>query len=173
MAEGLPDVVDCARLAENAVVLQRVYELAALPRLKDVLAEPQEAVRADFSFVKLAAGRPGAKVTIDAAPKLVCQRCMQAFALPVRGGSDIEFSGSDEPGTSKSEREFYVMENGRVSLKDLAEDELLLALPIAPACSTPLTCGKAPSYETGADASVAVGDVRRPFSGLQDLLKKT
>jgi len=31
--------------------------------------------------------------------------------------------------------------NGLVSLRELAEEELLLALPIAPACSTPLTCG--------------------------------
>jgi hypothetical protein len=40
MAPGLPDLVDCARLAEEAAVLERVYELAELSRLRDVLAAP-------------------------------------------------------------------------------------------------------------------------------------
>ena len=31
MAAGLPDLVDCARLAEEAAVLERVYELGECP----------------------------------------------------------------------------------------------------------------------------------------------
>jgi uncharacterized metal-binding protein YceD (DUF177 family) len=56
-------------------------------------------------------------------------------------------------------------------LRDLAEEELLLALPIAPKCATPLTCGKAPGPSTGARPDEA-GETRRPFGALQDLLKK-
>jgi uncharacterized protein len=173
MAAGLPDLVDCARLSEDAAVIRRVFELGELPRLKDLLAEPQGTLSASFAFAKLASGRPGAEVTITAAPQLVCQRCMQGFGLRVSGASEIEFATSEEPDAADSEREFFRMQKGQVSLRELAEEELLLALPLAPACSTPLTCGKAPGLVTGDDRPDVSGDMRRPFSALQDLLKKT
>jgi uncharacterized protein len=172
MAAGLPDLVDCTRLAEESAMLECVYELGELARLKDLLAEPRGTVRASFAFAKLASGRPGAKVTVRATPLLKCQRCMQGFGLGLASGSEIEFAGGDEPQSAHSEREFFKMENGTVSLRELAEEELLLALPIAPVCDTPLTCGKAPSYATE-QMPDAAGDMRRPFSALQDLLKKT
>jgi len=55
------------------------------------------------------------------------------------------------------------MEDGSVSLRELAEEELLLALPVIAACSTPEDCGRAPSPD----------ERQRPFAVLQDLLKKT
>ena len=169
MAAGSPDLVDCARLAEEAVALRRDYELGELPRLKDVLAESRGILGATFAFAKSASGRPGAVVSIEASPQLVCQRCLQGFGLDVTGSSEVEFASED----ADSEREFFRMENGRVSLRDLAEEELLLALPIAPACNSPQSCGRAPSYATGDETIGVTSDMRRPFSALQDLLKKT
>jgi uncharacterized metal-binding protein YceD (DUF177 family) len=173
MAAGLPDIVDCARLAEEVAVLQRDYELGDLPRLEGLLAEPRGVLSASFAFAKLASGHPGAKVTVDATPQLVCQRCMQGFGLRVTGGSEIEFATSAEPHSAAAERESFSMENGQVSLRELAEEELLLALPFAPACSSPQTCGNAPSYVTSETAPGVSGEMRRPFSALQDLMKKT
>lgn len=169
----MPDRVNCVRLAEEAAVLERVYELGELSRLKDLLAEPQGTLSARFAFAKLASGRPGAEVTVHATPQLVCQRCMQGFGLALAGRSEIEFTTGDEPEAADSERELFRMEKGQVSLRELAEEELLLALPRAAACSTPLTCGKAPSYSSGEETRDAESDKRRPFSALQDLLKKT
>jgi uncharacterized protein len=173
MAAGLPDLVDCARLAKEAVALRRDYELGELPRLRDVLAEPRGVLGATFAFAKLASGRPGAVVSIEASPQLVCQRCLQGFGCNVTGASEIEFATSEDPADADPEREFFRMENGRVSLRELAEEELLLALPIAPACDSPQSCGRAPSYATGDETTGVTADMRRPFSALQDLLKKT
>jgi uncharacterized protein len=172
MVAGLPDLVDCARLAEAVAVLKRVYELADLPRVQDSLADTQGSVLASFAFAKAASGRPAATVTIRAVPTLVCQRCMQGFALPISGGSEIEFAPDDALSAADSEREVFGMNDGQVSLRELAEEELLLALPVAPACSTPTSCGRAPAHATGAGLPAA-DDMRRPFSSLQDLLKKT
>ena len=171
MAAGLPDLVDCLRLAEESAVLERTYELGDLRRLKDLLADPSGTVHARFVFAKLA-GRPAAKVMVLASPFLVCQRCMQDFTLSVSGNSEIEFAPDAEHRAGDSEREVFRMDHGLVSLRELAEEELLLALPLAPACSTPLTCGSAPD-RMGAELPVASDDMRRPFSALQDLLKKT
>ena len=173
MAAGLPDLVECARLAEEAALLQREYELARLPRLRDLLAEPRGTLSATFAFAKTASGRPGVLVSIEASPQLVCQRCMQGFGLRATGASESEFATSDDLEDAETEREFFRMENGRVSLRELAEEELLLALPIVPACNSPQSCGRAPSYATGDETIGVTGDMRRPFSALQDLLKKT
>jgi hypothetical protein len=60
MAAGLPDLVDCARLAEDAAVLRREFALSELPRVQDLLAESAGTVRASFAFAKSATGRAGA-----------------------------------------------------------------------------------------------------------------
>jgi len=179
MAAGLPDLVDCARLAEDAAVLERVYALEELPRLQDLLASPEGEIQARFAFAKASSGRASATVSVQAVPQLVCQRCLQGFAFPVSGGSEVEFTDDDLAVASGEERELFRTEAGRVSLRDLAEEELLLALPIAAACSTPEKCPRAPGFAGDAqgaeDAQDAVesGEMRRPFRALRELLKKT
>jgi uncharacterized protein len=162
MASGLIDRVDCARLAEDAAVLERVYPLSELPRLQDLLADARGSVRARFAFSRLEAGRTGATVAVQATPRLVCQRCLQSFELPLTSDSEIEFATSEAESPVETPREIYLMVEGSVSLRDLAEEELLLALPVIASCSKPEICGHAPSPER-----------HRPFAVLQDLLKKT
>jgi uncharacterized protein len=163
MASAPSDRVDCARLAADATVLERVYPLNELARLKDLLADARGSVKARFAFSRLEAGRVGASVAVQATPRLVCQRCLQDFDLPVTGESEIEFAMSEAEAPAESPREIYLMDEGSVSLRELAEEELLLALPAIASCGTPETCGRAPTP-----------DVRqRPFAVLQDLLKKT
>jgi len=163
MASGSTDRVDCARLAEDAAVLERVYALSELPRLQDLLADAHGSVRARFAFSKLAAGRAGATVAVQATPRLVCQRCLQGFELPLISDSEIEFAVSEVDAPVESPREIYLMDEGLVSLRELVEEELLLALPVVAACGTPEVCGRAPSPD----------ERQRPFAVLQDLLKKT
>jgi len=172
MAAGLPDLVDCARLAEEEAVLHREYELEALARLRDMLAEPRGTLQASFAFAKSASGRPGVQVKIETLAQLLCQRCLQGFGCRVNAASELEFAAA-ESADPDTERELYLAPNGRVSLKDLAEEELLLALPMAPACDAPLTCGNAPGYVTDERGARPAVGTRRPFSGLKDLLKKT
>jgi len=175
MASGSPDLVDCMRLAEEAAILERVYDLRDLPRLKDVLAEPSGALHARFAFSKTASGRPGAKIEIRAQPHLECQRCLQSFVLPVAGGSEVEFVPDEDAAPCEGARELFRAGGGRVSLRELAEEELLLSLPIAPACDAPHGCGNAADAgsDDGALEDADSMAMRRPFSALKDLLKKT
>jgi uncharacterized protein len=165
MASGLPDRVECARLAEEGAVLERTYRLSELDRLQDLLADSSGSLQAQFAFASLAGGRAGATVSVQATPRLVCQRCTQGFEYSVASESEIEFAATEAEAPADSPREIYVMDEGWVSLRELAEEELLLALPIVAACSTPEICGRAPSPRAEATT--------RPFAGLQDLLKKT
>jgi uncharacterized protein len=170
MAPGLPDRVDCAQLADNAVALERVYRLGEMPRLMDLLADAQGSVSARFAFTKFA-GRPGVTVSVDAVPRLLCQRCLQGFEFAAAGSSEIEFSSSPDGAAVDSRRDVYAMDEGRVSLRELAEEELLLALPIV-ARHAPQSCAHAP-HEVQGEIQEIPGDRSRPFAVLQDLLKKT
>jgi uncharacterized protein len=171
MAGRPPDVVDCARLADEAVTLQRVYALADLPRLHDVLADSSGKMTVKFAFGKIGAGRYGAMVDVAATPSLHCQRCLQAFEFTVAARSQIEFAQSADVAVD-SDREQYAAPDGRASLRDLAEEELLLALPVAPACDAPESCGRVPQYAGGPAAAASSQETVRPFGILQELLKK-
>ena len=174
MAPGLPDRVDCAHLADDAVVLERLYPLGEMPRLQDLLADTRGSIRAKFAFANVDSGRAGATVAVEANARLICQRCLQGFAYAAAGSSEIEFSDGTTPNAAQdSQREVYATDEGLVSLRDLAEEELLLALPLVAACSTPQSCGRAPAFDAGDERAAAPGDRTRPFTGLQDLLKKT
>jgi uncharacterized protein len=180
MAPGLPDRVDYVRLAAEGARLERVYPQDAMPRLRDVLADMGGLVAASFEFAKLSTGRPGATVAVKAEVWLTCQRCLKGFAFPVDARSEIEFA-ADEFATSEakeSQREVYAVRDGLVSLRELAEEELLLALPIVAMCVAPDTCGQAAdapeaSFTAAGTPRDMSGERSRPFAVLQDLLKKT
>jgi uncharacterized protein len=162
MASGLSDRVDCARLADDGVVLERQYPLSELPRLQDLLADARGSLTARFAFATVGDGRAGASVAVQADPQLICQRCLKGFAFKVAADSEIEFASSEADAPADSLREIYLMDDGSVSLRELAEEELLLALPLVAVCSTEI-CGRVPELEKKS----------RPFAALQDLLKKT
>jgi uncharacterized protein len=164
MAAGLPDRVDCERLADDKATLQRVYELRELPRLQDLLADNHGAVHASFAFGRVGEGRAGATVRVEAQVQLGCQRCLQGFPFAVDGKSEIEFADSEDVSPADPQREIYVMHRGHVSLRDLVEEELLLAIPVFAACASPETCGKAPALDV---------ERSRPLAVLRDILKKT
>jgi uncharacterized protein len=173
MAPALPDRVDCKRMAAESTVIQREYALAGLPRLADVLADVQGMLNARFAFAGLGGGRYGATVSIAATVHLRCRRCLQAFDHALDTSSAIEFAANDSDVPAESDREFYVMKDGTVSLRELAEEELMLALPIVAACDSPTTCGEVPAAARKVTKRDSAVETTRPFAGLQDLLKKT
>ncbi len=170
------------------MTLERLYTPGELTRIGDLLADTRGEVRVKFTFHPLESGGAGASIALTAELNLVCQRCMQGWTFALAGESEVEFAGGDVQ-TSGATREIVVMRGGQVSLRELAEEELLLTLPIVALCSTPQTCGQAPQLvPAGDDAgpgalggeagrmSAAEADSNvstRPFAGLQDLLKKT
>ena len=127
MSTGLPDLVDCALLAEQSAVFERVYPLRDLPRLQEMLAQQQGSLSVRFAFEKLGRGRLGATLAFEAVPEVVCQRCLQGFPMDLSGGSKVEFAGDDDAST-ESEREFFRMRNGLVSLARTGRGRIIVGL---------------------------------------------
>ncbi len=154
------------------MVLERVYPLQSMPRLQDLLADARGSVRARFAFARLGSQGAGASVTVEATPHLTCQRCMQGFAFAAAGSSEIEFSSDAGLDAADSQRELYAMHDGSISLRELAEEELLLTLPIVAVCGDAQNCDCVPQYAAD-DRADELSEPTRPFAALQDLLKKT
>jgi uncharacterized protein len=158
-------------MAAEGGVQMREYALADLPRLADVLAAPQGTLRARFRFRHRSQGVIGATVEIEAAPQLRCQRCLKGFEYPLKSSSEIEFAASEDAQATDPQCELYVTDGGMTSLQDLAEEELILALPVVAAHDLSIGCGA--SMAVPVSEPEAAGETRRPFAGLQDMLKKT
>ncbi len=132
MSDKLPDLIDPIALAERRAVLSGAIPVAALTRLSDLVAEPEGEVRVEVSFVKegrlaFIAGR------IDAELRLICQACLQAVAWQ----GDLAFKLAAVSSLEEADRlgldcEPLLFNGERVSLTDLIEDEILLALPDYP-----------------------------------------
>ncbi|MDE2478698.1 MAG: DUF177 domain-containing protein [Betaproteobacteria bacterium] len=167
------ETVDCERLAAEGASLERVYALAELPRVQDLLADRAGNLQARFVFAKSASGRAGASVEVEAVAQLVCQRCLSGFPCTIAARSEIEFASAAAAAEDPQASELYVLEDGLASLAEIAEEEFLLAVPLAPACSAPERCGRAPRGEAGEAAGTEVTRERvRPFDALRELMTK-
>ncbi len=164
-------MVDCERLAAERGTLQRVYALGQLPRLRGLLADSAGSLTARYEFGRGATGRCAVSVAIEACPRLVCQRCMEAYEFPVDADSEVEIVDAALAAADPLE-EVFTSAEGLISLRELAEEELLLALPLVPACASPEACGRAPALGELTGAAPVAQETVRPFAALQDLLKK-
>ena len=171
MAGGPQDLVDSERLAAERSTLHRVYELGQLPRLKDLLADPAGSLTARFDFGRAQTGRCAVSVAIEACPRLVCQRCMEAYEFPVVAQTEVEIASEPTLVGADPLEEVLTSAEGLISLRELAEEELLLALPLVPACSSPEACGRAPALGELKGAAPVAQETVRPFAALHDLLK--
>ncbi|HPF27720.1 MAG TPA: YceD family protein [Steroidobacteraceae bacterium] len=165
---------------ESLVAGERRFDftmpLAGLPRLVGALAAPTGDVRGVVSF-RRSLGTAIADIETAAAPVLTCQRCMQALEWPVSSHSQVALIADSAAADRVAEGlETFLVENDRVSVRDLVEEELLLALPLVPKCAVGSACGRlvAERVDVGLqhDDDTAPGNVQTPFAQLGELLKR-
>ena len=159
--------------------------LAQLPRVADE-AEPMAdgtssgdvSWQADFSL-RAAPGHPAQPwlhLGAQAKVLLICQRCLAPVETEVTVTRDFRFVADERAAEleDESSEEDVLATSQRFDLRDLLQDELLMALPIVPmhaACPQPLvTPGLTGSVEAGSGADRetggAAGDKPNPFAVL-------
>ena len=128
-------VIDGFEFAAAGATQEGKLPLAGFPRLKDQLVSDAGDVTYALKGVRDARGRPSLQLKVRGILQLRCQRCLGALAhsvdaqqLLVLAGSqdeiDAEPAGVDDPDRIVAGKE--------MSVRDLVEDELILALPYAP-----------------------------------------
>jgi len=172
--ERLPVHIDPIRMAETRRLLQGSIALAEMARLAESLQDTDGEVAVSLEFGIDNEGIRFMRGHIEAEVGLECQRCLETMRYPI----DSEFSlamvrNAGEAETLPSHYEPLLVGGEPLFLRDIIEDELLLALPIV-AMHPPEECsvrissdrqaGKT-NTDTGATAK------ENPFAVLADLKK--
>jgi uncharacterized protein len=133
MSREFPDFVDPWRAAEGGRRIGGTIPLSRMKRLAPMLASDAGEVEFELIFRFDAQRRPGVVVEVAAPLKLMCQRSLEPYTEQVRQRSELQIIGSpEEQALLADDEEFVVTESGRLSVADIVEDELLLAVPQIP-----------------------------------------
>jgi uncharacterized protein len=127
-------VKDPIRFAREAASLVGNIDLMEMDRLRDELA-------ADLGVVSyrlegaLVGGRPALRLSIDANPTLICQRCLTPYVHSLhsdgliflaRNDAEMERWENDDPLLD------VIVAVEHMDVRMLVEDEVLLSLPVVP-----------------------------------------
>jgi uncharacterized protein len=170
MSEGWSKLLDLDPLADGQADIEFAIPLAEFPRLSPQLAHTNGEVRGHVRFAR-EIGVPVADFELTGDLALECQRCFGPMNVPVESRERVAMvAGAAEADRVPSGRETILAPDHRISIRDLVEEELLLALPIVP-LHEPSECAAEPMKETP-EREAPAEDVQRPFERLGELLKR-
>ena len=139
--------------------------LDRLPQAVDRAADP---VRVNLDFRRDAMGRTSIGGRLEVPVRLICQRCLESFEVNLDATLDVLVVRSEGEAAAKHrDGEAVHIEGDSLSLVDLIEDELLLALPMH-ASHPPGQC-TAPAIPASHRADPAAAPPR-PLSALAELI---
>jgi uncharacterized protein len=95
-------------------------------------------------------GKPELRLAVDGSVRLECQRCLAAVDLPLKFTSRLELASSEADVLAAGDDVDRVVASREMSLAELVEDEILLALPMVPRHAQ---CRMATEAEGGAGPS--------------------
>ncbi|MCX7149248.1 MAG: YceD family protein, partial [Rhodocyclales bacterium] len=146
-------VIDCLEFARSGGVLDRNVGLDELPRLADLLTTTAGVLSIRLEGWRDKQGKSWLQVDIAGEPVLRCQRCLGGvkFPLGIRSRLQLIAPGEEWPDDDLVDDSADAIEAEKaLVVLPLIEDEVLLALPIAPRheqCESPSAnaCGQGPS----------------------------
>jgi len=104
----------------------RVRELA---RLAEFLHSDNATIAIEFEFVKSEYDAPIVRGKLDTCLSIECQRCLQAMEKQLLIEFDLLIDADDEV-VAESSMDTIYSEDGYIDIFEVAEDELILALPL-------------------------------------------
>ncbi|WP_169577570.1 YceD family protein [Sinimarinibacterium sp. CAU 1509] len=143
--------------------------LAAMPRLSEALADDAQSVSVDL-MADTRSGWPRLHGSLSGTLQLQCLRCDRVYAWPLNAQLDLRLveSEADEDSDSIGSADPYWARADRLPLRELVEEEVLLALPMLPRCET---CENAVLAALPAPGVEPVAKRENPFAALKQQLK--
>jgi uncharacterized protein len=173
MSEAWSQLRDIERLSDGQFDVEFEIPLTAFPRLPVQPAGSMESVRGRAQF-RREGGFAVAKLEVSGRVQLVCQRCLAPMHQAVDGTARIALVASEaEADRVPPEFEPVRAPDGRIRVRDLVEEEVLLALPIVPLHETAAQCAPMAQVESVAEAQADTAEnMQKPFERLGELLKR-
>ncbi len=158
-------VIDGLEFARTGSKLHGAWPVAGFSRLRDALRTDEGTLQYDLRGVAQERGYPALHLKVSGALQLVCQRCLGALEFPLHidvslGLAETQAEIDAEPLAAEGPER--IVAGAEMPVRDLVEDEVLLAIPLAP------------RHERceGRDAGAA-SEERSPFASLRGLVGGT
>ena len=130
---ALPERVDASRMVQARRSFQGKLPLASFLRLRESLAGAEGEADYDLEFGKDELGVAYLAVRVEADLPLTCQRTLDVYRESVRVDQRLGLIREEsEEVALPPGYEPLLIADGQVSLADVIEDELILALPVVP-----------------------------------------
>jgi uncharacterized protein len=169
MSAGWSKRRDIDPLADGQARIDFEIPLSEFVRLRLSRQDTSDVARGYVQFSR-DQGFVVADIEARASVPLVCQRCLGAMRLSVDTRSRVMLIGAEgEADTVPAGVETVLALEKRISVRELVEEELLLAVPLVPLHQDPQECAAVRAPQT-APAERTI--VQRPFERLGELLKR-
>ncbi|MGH8227891.1 MAG: YceD family protein [Steroidobacteraceae bacterium] len=173
MPEDWSKLEDIDPLADGCVSIDLAIALREFPRLRPPLVSAVGPIEGRIRFDR-DRGVPIADVEVRARVVLICQRCLAPLECPIESRAKVALvSDAAEGSRMPGELETILAQDRRISMRDLLEEELLLALPAVP-LHAPLECSAPGGVPVAPEEALPDGEPdtqrHRPFERLDELL---
>ncbi len=130
----LPQYVDPIECLQQQRAFEGSLNSDRLPRLSEELGEGGLMIPYKLTFVQDEGGRCIVQCEITTCLTVICQRCGGSMKLPLKIASQlcVITKSEMEKALPKCYEPLVAQEEGMISLLDLIEEELLLAIPMIP-----------------------------------------
>jgi uncharacterized protein len=161
-------------LVGTETVVEFTIPLRELPRVSHELSSNDGEVRGRARFVRQL-GVAVAELRVVAQPEMICQRCMQPMQVSIDDETHValvmDYAAADRVPEGL---EVFLVEGDSVSVRDLVDEEVLLALPHVPRHAEGTECASSVVEMPGdeAESEAPNPDVQKPFAQLGELLKR-
>ena len=154
-------IINNLEFSKNQLTLSDSLALVQLPRLVEILVNTD---KSQVQFELFGTGKkfrqPSLHLTIKANLAVTCQRCLNEMEVNLNLDFDYLISNAEISEAEENDEIDWIEENHEMDVAALIEDELLLALPIAPTHAH--DCSK---------LSTQSGDKPNPFAVLKGRFK--
>ncbi len=137
-ADGIPLRVKASQAVSRHEAFAGSVPLAKLPRLAASLVQSEGTLQVELQATRDGEGQDWLHGEIRGRLPLTCQRGLHAFDWDCDVALSLALVESEaEEEQLLQDTESYRVEDDELPLRDLVEDEVLLALPMTPRCEDP------------------------------------
>jgi len=134
-AAHLPNYAPASSAIQREAGFAGTILVERLPRLVASLAAPTGRLDVRLQLGREPARPPFLRGTVRGELQLQCQRCLETFAWPLQASVDLRLVENEaDEARWLQDYEPYLIEDDRLPLHAIVEEEVLLALPLAPRC---------------------------------------
>ena len=170
---ALPKQLDLRGLAAREVHIEGTVSPEDLPRLADSRIAIVDSGSAAFDFRRDEEARYLVAVSVEAKVVMQCQRCLSDMEVAIKSASLMACVWTDEEAASLPATYEPLLVEDAADLSDIVEEEILLAIPVAPIheteCKSEAQQAALAAEGEGLEKVEDTGERESPFAVLERL----